>query len=54
VPRAKEKALGARRWELPVERLGQKFEVGIGAVGPGGAPMVRRLFDLDEGTAGHG
>jgi hypothetical protein len=40
--------------ELPVKRLGEKLQVSVGAVGPGRAPVVRRLFDLDEGTASGG
>src|SRR6266705_477199 len=44
----------SRPSELAVERLGQELEVGVGAVGPRGASVVRRLLDLDEGTAGRG
>src|SRR5262245_24562542 len=46
--------LGVNPDELTIKRLGEKLEVGVGAVRPCGAPVVRWFFDLDEGTASGG
>src|SRR5215470_13675364 len=46
--------LGVDPSQLPVERLGEELEVGVGAVGPRGAPVVRWLLDLDQRAAGGG
>jgi hypothetical protein len=46
--------LGIDTRELAIERLGLEFELGVGAVGPGGQPVMARLLDLDQGTPGSG
>ena len=46
--------LGVDPDELAIECLGQELEIGIRAVRPRGASVVRRLLDLDEGAAGGG
>jgi len=40
--------LGVDPDELTVKCLGEKLKVGVGAVGTGRAPVVRRFFDLDQ------
>jgi hypothetical protein len=44
--------LGVHAGELAVERLGEEFEIGVGALFLLRAHVMRRLFDLDQRAAG--
>src|SRR5215471_10612198 len=46
--------LGVHPDELTIKRLGEELEISISTVGSGGATVVRRFFDLDEGTTSGG